>query len=210
MVTKEYNSMENMYLEEIIKNNKLKNLINFKINANIISYHNDGLISLNENLKGIVNIEEFIDIYKNIIIALYNLESYMIFEQNLYISKEDIFIDSEKNIFFLISMNNENKNIKTLYQSIINSVCFKITNKSNLLLEINNYFNTENYSIKGVLKIIDQNFFEENIDNESNNERQVKNIKEKKEIKSSFFSNWFKKKNQNTVNTSELDNIFKL
>lgn len=209
------NSTQVSYLDEIVKNNDIKCLLNYKNNGDMISYENDGLINLKDNLSGIIDVNNFIDLLQKIAEKLQNLHMYMIFEENLYLNLTDIFIDTNNNIFFMISLEVQKNDLKTLYQEVLKNVCFKIEDNCKHIIEVNNYFNTENYSVNGILKLLQNKCKDKDFNLKINSEEIDKNninefINEKKEEKKSFFTNWFSKKDAPIVKENDLDNIFKM
>lgn len=207
------NSIEKPYLEEIVKNNDINFLLNFKNNGDIISYENDGLISLKDNFAGIIDIDNFIKLFLKIVEKVQSLQIYMIFEENLYLNLNDIYIDTKDNIFLMLSLEAQKNDLKTLYQEVLEKVCFKLGSNCKDLIEINNYFNTENYSANGILKLLRNKDVNLKTQDESEIKEKINNnkfTKEKKEGKKTFFSNWFSKKKTPVVKENELDNIFKL
>ena len=176
-----------------------------------MNYDYAGKIKLSDNLSGVNNIENFLEIFKEIVQSVYNLELYMISESDLNLEMEEIYIDIDKNIYFKINYleNNEN-NLKNLFQSMMNRICFSIDDKARELLKINNYFNTSNYDIQDLLKILEKKE-EIRVENKKNHKvLEIKRLEKKKEKSKYSFNlkNLFGKKEKH-IKENNLDSIFK-
>ena len=198
-------------IEEMIKNNDIKELLRYKIIDSELNYDYAGKIKLSDNLSGVNNIENFLEIFKEIVQSVYNLELYMISESDLNLEMEEIYIDIDKNIYFKINYleNNEN-NLKNLFQSMMNRICFSIDDKARELLKINNYFNTSNYDIQDLLKILGKKE-EIRVENKKNDKvLEIKRLEKKKEKSKYSFNlkNLFGKKEKH-IKENNLDSIFK-
>lgn len=198
-------------IEEMIKNNDIKELLRYKIIDSELNYDYAGKIKLSDNLSGVNNIEKFLEIFKEIVQSVYNLELYMISESDLNLEMEEIYIDIDKNIYFKINYleNNEN-NLKKLFQSMMNRICFSIDDKARELLKINNYFNTSNYDIQDLLKILGKKE-EIRVENKKNDKvLEIKRLEKKKEKSKYSFNlkNLFGKKEKH-IKENNLDSIFK-
>lgn len=198
-------------IEEMIKNNDIKELLRYKIIDSELNYDYAGKIKLSDNLSGVNNIENFLEIFKEIVQSVYNLELYMISESDLNLEMEEIYIDIDKNIYFKINYleNNEN-NLKKLFQSMMNRICFSIDDKARELLKINNYFNTSNYDIQDLLKILGKKE-EIRVENKKNDKvLEIKRLEKKKEKSKYSFNlkNLFGKKEKH-IKENNLDSIFK-
>ena len=78
-------------IEEMIKNNDIKELLRYKIIDSELNYDYAGKIKLSDNLSGVNNIEKFLEIFKEIVQSVYNLELYIISDSDLNIEMEAIY-----------------------------------------------------------------------------------------------------------------------
>ncbi|MFM1581138.1 DUF6382 domain-containing protein [Helcococcus bovis] len=140
---------ENIILK-MIELNTIDNLLKFKIYDNNIDFNIDGKISLENKFRGQVDYKLFLVVFLKILEALSNLEKYMITSKNIYLNKEDIYLDQENNVFFMIDPYCElYYNVKDLYRNQLVDINFNLNDNLNNLFKINSYLNSEYYTIKG-------------------------------------------------------------
>lgn len=188
MISRSYiKDTEDKIVLNMIKNNKIGNILPFKINNNEIIYDIDGKISLNDSIGAKTNSKKITEIFNKICIKLEELELYMIDYRSIYLDKNSIYLDQLGEIYFMINPSIKNQNdYKVLFQDLYLNLIIEIDDKVESIIKINNYFNTENYSINGLKKILKNKIHNEiiNLDNKEKNEED--NIEEIKNKKKSF------------------------
>lgn len=148
---------ENIFIYNMIENNEIKNLIEYKKIDNKIIYNIDNKISLKEYLLGDISYEKFSKILVKIINLLIYFEKYCIEQKFIYLVEDLIFIDNQNEIYFLINYIDENKyNFTNFYKKLILSTNFELINDLIYLFEINNYLNKYKCNLNEVLKILNK------------------------------------------------------
>ncbi|QZO76798.1 hypothetical protein HIF96_01850 [Helcococcus kunzii] len=191
----------------MIKNNKIDNILDYKINENKIIYNIDGKISLKEVIGNQINSIEFIKLIDSISKILITLESYMISSSNIYLNLEDIYMTQSRELYLMVNPSlNTNNDIKSMFQNIYLNKIIETKPDSINLIKINNYFNSNDYSVSGLRKMI------LNISNEKKDVEEEKNFKNlnstpqkannnnlKPLKKTTIFSRFFQTQKQNIV-----------
>ena len=211
------NNINNIALQ-MAKNNEINCLLKFRVNGNILEYKADGLQSLKEKYKSRMNYNLLVNIFNEIKLNIDTLHQFMIYEEDLYLTLDLIFMDLEGKLYFLLNLDRTvKKDIKNLFNEIMNTCYFEVDDKAQKLLNINNYFNTLNYSFDGLLKNLTMEQTKKNLNiNRANETRKITpkitdieeigEVKEKKTVKD-LFSGLFKKK---PYKKKSLDIDFKL
>lgn len=141
----------NNFLIKMIENNKIEGLVPLKITRNILYADVDGLISLSEKYKSNISYNQIKETFKKIAKRLETLNQYMIYDENILMTKEYIYLDEKENIYLIPNINSVyQKDIKNLFNEIMNTFNIQIDEDASKIIELNNYFNTLNYSIKGM------------------------------------------------------------
>lgn len=211
------NNINNIALQ-MAKNNEINCLLKFRVNGNILEYKADGLQSLKEKYKSRMNYNLLVNIFNEIKLNIDTLNQFMIYEEDLYLTLDLIFMDLEGKLYFLLNLDKSvKKDIKNLFNEIMNTCYFEVDDNAQKLLNINNYFNTLNYSFDGLLKNLSMEQTKKHLDISRANEtrkitpkitdiEEIGEVKEKKTVKD-LFSGLFKKK---PYKTKSLDIDFKL
>ena len=211
------NNINNIALQ-MAKNNEINCLLKFRVNGNILEYKADGLQSLKEKYKSRMNYNLLVNIFNEIKLNIDTLNQFMIYEEDLYLTLDLIFMDLEGKLYFLLNLDRTvKKDIKNLFNEIMNTCYFEVDDNAQKLLNINNYFNTLNYSFDGLLKNLTMEQTKKNLNiNRANETRKITpkitdieeigEVKEKKTFKD-LFSGLFKKK---PYKKKSLDIDFKL
>lgn len=148
----------NHTLIKMISNNKIDGMIKFKLVGDTLLANIDGLISLKEKFSSEITYNIIKSLFTKLKLRLDELKKYMIFEEDILMKFDYIYLDSKNNLHFLPNFNDKAIDIKFLFNEIMNNCIVKLDEKTRDILEINNYFNTFNYSINGLY----ENFFEKN------------------------------------------------
>ncbi|EHR35478.1 DUF6382 domain-containing protein [Helcococcus kunzii] len=208
MIEKNYKKENsNTIVLNMIKNNKIDNILDYKINENKIIYNIDGKISLKEVIGNQINSIEFIKLIDLISKILITLESYMISSSNIYLNLEDIYMTQSRELYLMVNPSlNTNNDIKSMFQNIYLNKIIETKPDSINLIKINNYFNSNDYSVSGLRKMI------LNISNEKKDVEEEKNFKNlnstpqkannnnlKPLKKTTIFSRFFQTQKQNIV-----------
>lgn len=208
----------NTFLIKMIDNNEIEGLLPAKVMGDVLFVDVDGLTSLSEKYKAKVSFQQIKEIICKIKDRVDIFKQYMIYEDNLLMSIDYIYFDSEDNIFLIPNLQSEQAfDIKTLFNEIMNTCNIEINTDISTLIEVNNYFNTLNYSINGVFNkfftkdkknIVKHDTILDNTINEASHSysNDTKNKKEKTSLSQQFLG-FFKKK---PYKVKSLDIDFKL
>lgn len=207
MIRDEIFNENKIFMDNMLKNNKIDFILEYRETNGNIEYKTDGKLTLKETLSGLNKSSNVIKILEDIVSKLIELESYMIFEENIILNYNDIYVDINGNSFFKLNFNsNKKNNIKTLFQSIITSFCFIIDDDIKSLMNINNYFNTSDYDLNSILSILNKTNNAKNNNIVKKEDEKLGDIRQKKQKNFSVY-NFFKRKNNIKVNN--LDNLLK-
>lgn len=205
----------NTVVLNMVKNNKISNVLEYKIIGNNIYYDIDGKISLNEMLGNQISPNNFIKILDSIAKTLINLESYMITFQNINLNIESIYKNQMGELYLEVNPSKVYDNdIKTFYQKLYLNKIIETDKESINLIKINNYFNSTDYSLSGLRKLI-QNLQKEEIEeltfpkenNKKTNNKNQENNRVDTNIrfkKNSIFRRLFNSKDNNIINQKNI------
>lgn len=205
----------NTVVLNMLKNNKISNILEYKIIGNNIYYDIDGKISLNEMLGNQISPNNFIKILDSIAKTLINLESYMITFQNINLNIESIYKNQMGELYLEVNPSKVYDNdIKTFYQKLYLNKIIETDKESINLIKINNYFNSTDYSLSGLRKLI-QNLQKEEIgeltfpkenNKKTNNKNQENNRVDTNTRfkKNSIFRRLFNSKDNNIINQKNI------
>lgn len=205
----------NTVVLNMVKNNKISNILEYKIIGNNIYYDIDGKISLNEMLGNQISPNNFIKILDSIAKTLINLESYMITFQNINLNIESIYKNQMGELYLEVNPSKVYDNdIKTFYQKLYLNKIIETDKESINLIKINNYFNSTDYSLSGLRKLI-QNLQKEEIEeltfpkenNKKTNNKNQENNRVDTNIrfkKNSIFRRLFNSKDNNIINQKNI------
>lgn len=205
----------NTVVLNMVKNNKISNILEYKIIGNNIYYDIDGKISLNEMLGNQISPNNFIKILDSIAKTLINLESYMITFQNINLNIESIYKNQMGELYLEVNPSKVYDNdIKTFYQELYLNKIIETDKESINLIKINNYFNSTDYSLSGLRKLI-QNLQKEEIEeltfpkenNKKTNNKNQENNRVDTNIrfkKNSIFRRLFNSKDNNIINQKNI------
>ena len=205
----------NTVVLNMVKNNKINNILEYKIIGNNIYYDIDGKISLNEMLGNQISPNNFIKILDSIAKTLINLESYMITFQNINLNIESIYKNQMGELYLEVNPSIIYDNdIKSFYQKLYMNKIIETDKESINLIKINNYFNSTDYSLSGLRKLI-QNLQKEEIEeltfpkenNKKTNNKNQENNRVDTNIrfkKNSIFRRLFNSKDNNIINQKNI------
>ena len=205
----------NTVVLNMVKNNKISNILEYKIIGNNIYYDIDGKISLNEMLGNQISPNNFIKILDSIAKTLINLESYMITFQNINLNIESIYKNQMGELYLEVNPSIIYDNdIKSFYQKLYMNKIIETDKESINLIKINNYFNSTDYSLSGLRKLI-QNLQKEEIEeltfpkenNKKTNNKNQENNRVDTNIrfkKNSIFRRLFNSKDNNIINQKNI------
>lgn len=156
-LVEDYNIEEiDEFMDRMIQENDNDYILKYIRTDSSLIYNVDGLIPLREKYKMGIDFNDIKQIMTNLYESIKYLEKLMINEENLNILLNNFYQDKYGNILFKISPKKTPKNdVKILYHELLYTCIYKFDGREKDLLRINNYLNTENYSVEGLVK----NFF---------------------------------------------------
>ncbi len=189
LVIKQNEKMSNL-AKKMLDNNSIPGIIGFEEKNDSYIYDIKGLVKIGDRSEDKITLIDIEKIYRKLYEIKKELNNYMIDEEYLSLDLNHIFINDKGDIHLLALFDSKDKDIKHLFRQIMDSCHIEYKDNANTILDINNYFNKEGYTLEDLL----DKFFTKSIQSEKNIVEYKKNAK-KESIKqdSSLQEKYFKK-----------------
>lgn len=154
MIKKIVSNNENILVHRMIIKNNIESIVDYEIKENNIIFDTREYISLEEILNEKIDSQKLLNIIKNILKELKELDVYLISEKNLILDIKHVFIVGDQ-VKFIVNYSGESRrNFKDLYREIIEKSRINIDSSTVKLIEINNMLNEDRYFVNEIHETI--------------------------------------------------------
>lgn len=162
LANKEYDNL----IVKMKENNNIENLLAIKIKEDKLIVDTKNLVSLKEKYRDEISYNDISAIFTKLNEIFEDLKNYMIYEDDVYLGLDYIFIDEKSSLFLIVNIDKkEIFTLKSLLNEIICACGIKIDDNIGKIIGANNFL----YAGEGDLNELCEKYFKKHSKNTNNN-----------------------------------------